>query len=68
VAHRAEELDTCEDEVHHVDTYTTGFPVGDLRTAASWLRERWSALLRQLAVQHVSGQWMEQHNRDSAKH
>jgi hypothetical protein len=54
--------------VHHVDTYTPAFIVEDLRTAASRLRERMSALLRRLAAQRVSDQWVEQHQRDAAKH
>jgi hypothetical protein len=57
-----------EDQVHHVDTYTPGVPLDDLRTIASRLRDWCSALLRQFTHQHVSGQWMEQHARDSAKH
>jgi hypothetical protein len=61
-------LVSCEDEVHHVDTYTPGLIVDDLRTAASRLRERLAALLRRLTVQHVSDHWVEQHRRDSAKH
>jgi hypothetical protein len=64
----AQERDTREDEVHHVDTYTSGLVFGDLKTAASRLRDWWAAWLRQLAAQHVSLQWMEQHRRDSAKH
>jgi hypothetical protein len=61
-------LVSCEDHVHHVDTYTPGFTLDDLRTVASRLRERVSALLSRLTVQHVSDQWVEQHRRDSAKH
>lgn len=64
----AEEPHTCEDDVHHVDTYIPGVLVGDLKTAAARVREWCAALLRQLTVQHVSLQWMEQHKRDSAKH
>jgi hypothetical protein len=54
--------------VHHVETFTPTFILDDLKSAASALRERLSALLRRTTVQHVSGQWVEQHQRDSVKH
>ena len=54
--------------MHHVETYTPSFILDDLKAAASALRARLATLLRRVTVQHVSGQWVEQHQRDSAKH
>jgi hypothetical protein len=55
-------------QVHHADTYTPGFTTDDLKAIVARLRNGLAALLRQLTAQHVSGQWMEQHQRDAAKH
>ena len=57
----------CEDHVHHVYLNTPAILLDDLKTVAAVLRERVSALLRRMTVQHVSGQWVEQHRRDAAK-
>jgi hypothetical protein len=53
---------------HHADAHPATFLVDDLKTVANSLRERLSALFRRVTVQHVSGQWVEQHERDAAKH
>jgi hypothetical protein len=54
--------------VQHADTWIPAILFDDLKTTAIRIREWYAGLLRQLTVQHVSLQWMEQHKRDSPKH
>ena len=68
-AHTVVEVDAREEHMEHVDTYAPGLIVGDvMKTVAARLVSAVSALLRKRTAQHVSGSWMEQHQRDAAKH